>query len=165
MASSCCLIETHRLICSMTYLGHYVTLTWGQVISFKVSLREKHDDVIADSLILLVQKLFVKNISPVTAILTMQVFSHTSYLTSGGLTVDLRSLLMKNLVFIKRRVQKLSICISCVLLFSYHSSWHNVTFSEKNIIMYTYQTLTFDDLSWPQYCSERKNDPNTFKRT
>ena len=40
---------------------------------FEASLREKHDDAIADSLSLLVQKIFVKkNILPVTSILTIR---------------------------------------------------------------------------------------------
>ena len=26
-------IKTHRYICNMTYLGHYVTLTWGQILT------------------------------------------------------------------------------------------------------------------------------------
>ena len=33
-----CLIKTCRLICNMIYFGHYVTLTWGQILTltFKV---------------------------------------------------------------------------------------------------------------------------------
>ena len=27
------LIKTHRYICNMTYLGHHVTLTWGQILT------------------------------------------------------------------------------------------------------------------------------------
>ena len=27
------LIKTHRYICNMTYLGHHVTLTWGQIFT------------------------------------------------------------------------------------------------------------------------------------
>ena len=27
-----CLVKTNRLICNMTYLGHHVTLTWGQIL-------------------------------------------------------------------------------------------------------------------------------------
>ena len=75
-------------------------------ISFEASLREKHDDVIADSLSLLVQSYLWKNISPVTSILTI---------------CDLWSLnLWPEVTFnndlIKRRVQKLSIRIICVFL-------------------------------------------------
>ena len=98
-----------------------------------------------------------KNISPVTAILTICDLLRLNRWPE--VTFDDK--------VIKRRVQKLSIGIICVLLaissFSLHSSWHNGTFSEtyNNI----YRTLTFDDLWWPQYCSERKNDWNTFKST
>ena len=28
-----CLVETHQIICSLTYLGHYVTLTCGQILT------------------------------------------------------------------------------------------------------------------------------------
>ena len=30
-----CLIKTRRQICNMTYFGHYVTLTWDQVVTLK----------------------------------------------------------------------------------------------------------------------------------
>ena len=28
-----CLVKTHHMLCNMTYLGHFVTLTWGQVLT------------------------------------------------------------------------------------------------------------------------------------
>ena len=34
-----CLVETHRLICNMTYLGQHVTLTWGQILTLSFQCR------------------------------------------------------------------------------------------------------------------------------
>ena len=33
MASLCFLVKMHRLICNMTYFGHYVTLTCGKILT------------------------------------------------------------------------------------------------------------------------------------
>ena len=102
----------------MINFGHYVTLAWGQIltltfrdkviISFESSLREKYDDAIADSLSLLVQRLYVKeyfacfiyfdNMWPIEAYI-----NHWPEVTFDEDLID-------------RRVQKLSIGISCVLL-------------------------------------------------
>ena len=55
----------------MTYLGHHVTLTWGQILTlnfqgknifFEATEGEKHDSVIANSSSLVVQKLLVKKV-------------------------------------------------------------------------------------------------------
>ena len=121
-------------------------------VSFESSLWKKHDAAIADSLSLLDQKLFVK-----------EYLARNSYF-DNMLPMEAKRLTWGH--FWCRPYQKKSLkAIDWYHLrsSSYHSSWHNGTFSEKynNI----YQTLTFDDLWWPQYCSEGKNDRNSFKRT
>ena len=81
------LVETHRMICNMTYLG--TSWPWPEVkfwpwpfevknLCSEPSRREKHDGIIADSLTLLVPKLFVKN-----------EFRQKPDLTSGDLDIEL----------------------------------------------------------------------------
>ena len=52
-------------------LNFDLDLSRSNNVSFESGEREKHDGDISDSLSLLIPKLFVKNISPVTAILTI----------------------------------------------------------------------------------------------
>ena len=62
------LVETHRLICNMTYFGQHVTLTWGQILTlilqghhcFDVPCRKEHDGARIMPLAFLVQMLFAK---------------------------------------------------------------------------------------------------------
>ena len=65
--------------------------------------------------------------------------------------------------FTEIRGMKSSRAIYCFLpcLTSYHSSWDNCTYS-GNIMEYLMQNLIFDDLWWPQYWFERKNDRSSF---
>ena len=152
-----CLINTHRLICNMTYFG-----PWPEVIfwpwpfkfklSFESSLREKHDDAVADFCYLYWFKSYSwKNISPVTVFFTI---------------FDLWRLNCWHVVTCGRAYQKRSskaIDWYHLRSSSFHSSWQwHVFWKKYNNI---YQTLTFDDLRWPKYCSERKKEWNTFKRT
>ena len=60
-------VTTHRLICSMTYLGHHVSLTWGQMLKYPFNViariletprREEHDVVRITALAFLLQKFF-----------------------------------------------------------------------------------------------------------
>ena len=65
------LIKTHRYICNMTYLGHQVTLTWGQIFDlnlsrscytcFDASWQGKHDGVKSIALSFQTRKVSSKN--------------------------------------------------------------------------------------------------------
>ena len=57
MASLCLCHQDASIDMHMTNFGHYVILTWGQTLTltfqgqiFEASLRQKHDDAIADFL-------------------------------------------------------------------------------------------------------------------
>ena len=145
-----CVIKTHRLICNVTYFDYYVTLTWyfdldlskSNHTSFEASLRGKHDDAIVDSLSLLLQKYSWKNIPAILTIFGLWGLSPWPEVTFDQSLS--KEELKKTIGWYHSRSS------------SYHSSWHNDTFSEK--YKNTYRTLTFDDHWRPQYCSERKND-------
>ena len=84
------------------------------------------------------------------------------YLTSVGLIVDLRSLLMKTLSKEEFKSYRL-----VSLAFFYLSQLYFTDATARFLKKYnhTYRILTFDDLWWPQYCYESKNDRNIFKST
>ena len=69
-----CFVKAHRLICNMTYMNQYVTLTWDDLCSnfeidlsrsssicFKPARRAKHIDVKIMVLRLILQDVFTKN--------------------------------------------------------------------------------------------------------
>ena len=53
------LIKTHRYICNMTYLGHHVTLTWGQILTLTFQGHAIHVSMRLDEANTMVSKLLL----------------------------------------------------------------------------------------------------------
>ena len=159
------LVNAHRLMCNMIYLGHTVTLTWRDLRSnFKIDLsgitkkniwidpawREEYDGVKIIPLALVVSSWEVtheKNISQKTYFFPFV----TSRIYSICLTTNLRAQIDSGdpgLSF-----DYLTILLAGIVI---------AIFCENNPIL---EELTFFEPLWPQMCTWSKNDPGIFCRT